>query len=144
MKQEFRRHVQEHLNDGWDLYKDHGDRVIVKDRGTGSLPIHGGLLFSTLGGGNLMYFVWSYEAAAETRQLTAGDSPEPFESEEIRRWWAKFQVISGGFISSLAGLGFALNGALGQPPFGLATTEFILLLAILGVITGFLLQQFLE
>lgn len=144
MKQEFRRHVREYLNDGWDLYKDNDDQVIVKDRGRGSLAVHGGFLFSTAGGGNLAYFLWSYEVNAETRQLTAVDSSEPFESEERRRWLAKVRLITAGFVMGGAGLGFVLMALPEQLPFGLGTAEFILGLAILGVITGFLLQQFLE
>lgn len=76
-RQAFRRRVQDHLDAGWELREDHGDRVVLVDRDIGSIPIHV-LLFLTTGGfGNLLYGWYHYSELAETRQLAVGEDLPP-------------------------------------------------------------------
>lgn len=56
----FRRRVQARLVDGWDLEHDHGDSVVLVDRGIGKLWIHAPLLVFTGGVGNLVYGWYSH------------------------------------------------------------------------------------
>ena len=75
---EFRRRVRRHLDAGWELKRDHGDRVVLVDRDVGSIPIHVALLVFTGGVGNLLYGWYHYSELADTRHLSAADrDPQP-------------------------------------------------------------------
>lgn len=69
----FRRRVQQHLEAGWELTDDYGDRVTLVDRDIGSIPIHILLLLLTGGFLNLVYGWYHYSRLAETRYLERGD-----------------------------------------------------------------------
>ncbi|WP_424015423.1 double zinc ribbon domain-containing protein [Halorubrum xinjiangense] len=69
----FRRRVQDHLDAGWDIERDDGDRVVLVDRGIGSVGIHILLFIFTSGIGNLLYGWWHYSKLAERRRLVRGD-----------------------------------------------------------------------
>jgi len=69
----FRRRVQDHLDAGWDVERDDGDRVVLVDRGIGSVGVHILLFFFTSGIGNLLYGWWHYSKLAERRRLVRGD-----------------------------------------------------------------------
>jgi RNA polymerase subunit RPABC4/transcription elongation factor Spt4 len=73
----FRRRVQDHLADGWELTEDRGDRVVLVDREIGSVPVHVLLLLTTGGVGNLLYGWYHYSESAETRRLSVSDGPLP-------------------------------------------------------------------
>ncbi|MFW5999955.1 MAG: zinc ribbon domain-containing protein, partial [Halorubrum sp.] len=69
----FRRRVQDHLDAGWDIERDDGDRVVLVDRGIGSVGVHILLFIFTSGIGNLLYGWWHYSKLAERRRLVRGD-----------------------------------------------------------------------
>ncbi|PAU84647.1 zinc ribbon domain-containing protein [Halorubrum salipaludis] len=73
----FRARVRDHLDAGWELTEDHGDRVVLVDRDIGSLPVHVLLLPTTGGVGNLLYGWYNYAEQAETRRLGVSDGPLP-------------------------------------------------------------------
>ena len=73
----FRRRVRDHLDDGWELTEDRGDRVVLVDRDVGSIPVHVLLLLTTGGVGNLLYGWYHYSEQAETRRLSVADGPLP-------------------------------------------------------------------
>ncbi|THE65462.1 zinc-ribbon domain-containing protein [Salinadaptatus halalkaliphilus] len=74
----FRRRVQRHLHDGWEIEHDYGDRVTLVDRDIGSIPVHVLLLLFTGGLGNLLYGWYHYSECARTRHLSVDDpAPEP-------------------------------------------------------------------
>jgi hypothetical protein len=73
----FRRRVRDHLDDGWELTEDRGDRVVLVDRDVGSIPVHVLLLLTTGGVGNLLYGWYHYSELAETRRLSVADGPLP-------------------------------------------------------------------
>ena len=73
----FRRRVQDHLDAGWDIERDDGDRVVLVDRGIGSVGVHILLFIFTSGIGNLLYGWWHYSKLAERRRLVRGDGTPP-------------------------------------------------------------------
>ncbi len=73
----FRRRVQDHLDHGWELTEDRGDRVVLVDRDVGSIPVHVLLLLTTGGVGNLLYGWYHYAELAETRRVSVSDGPLP-------------------------------------------------------------------
>ena len=78
-RREFRARVRDHLNAGWELTEDHGDRVVLVDRDVGSIPVHVLLLPTTGGVGNLLYGWYHYSELAETRRLAVDESLPPSE-----------------------------------------------------------------
>ncbi|ACM56938.1 zinc ribbon domain-containing protein [Halorubrum lacusprofundi] len=76
-RREFRVRVRDHLDDGWELTEDHGDRVVLVARDIGSIPAHVLLLLTTGGVGNLLYGWYNYAELAETRRLSVSDGPLP-------------------------------------------------------------------
>ena len=132
----FRRRVQEHLDAGWDIDRDDGDRVLLADRGIGSVGVHLLLIF-TSGIGNLLYGWWHYSKLAERRRIVRGGSSgvrAPSRSEGKTRsetasayalstvllliggWIALLSFESGSPPAALIGLAFALLGAGAAPP----------------------------
>ncbi|SMO50264.1 zinc ribbon domain-containing protein [Halorubrum cibi] len=132
----FRRRVQEHLDAGWEIERDDGDRVLLVDRGIGSTGIHV-LLFLTTGGiGNLLYGWWHYAELAERLRLVRGDSTTPRPPSNVDEGTAEtvstyllsgLLLLIGGWIAAVAatggspafaaiGVGFALLGAGMAPP----------------------------
>ena len=69
----FRRRVQDHLDAGWEIERDDGDRVVLVDRGIGSVGVHVLLFLTTSGVGNLLYGWWHYSKLAERHRLVRGD-----------------------------------------------------------------------
>jgi len=76
-RREFRVRVRDHLDDGWELTEDHGDRVVLVARDIGSIPAHVLLLLTTGGVGNLLYGWYNYAELAETRRLSVVRRPAP-------------------------------------------------------------------
>lgn len=143
-QEQFRRQVREYVNNGWDLVMDDDDQVIVKNRDIGHLAVHGGLLFLTMGAANLGYFFWNYTVTEETRLLRAvtTNSAEPVEEDVIPTpVRSKWRVVTRSILLFGIGLGFMLTAIPAQPAFGLGKLQFILLLAVVGAVTGFALEQ---
>ena len=133
----FRRRVQDHLDAGWDVERDDGDRVVLVDRGIGSAGVHILLFIFTSGIGNLLYGWWHYSKLAERRRIVRGDETPvraPSRAEEsgwaetatayaltallllIGGWIAFLSLESGSPPAALIGLAFALLGAGTAPP----------------------------
>ena len=68
----FRRRVQDHLDVGWEIERDDDDRVVLVDRGIGSVAAHVLLFPFTSGVGNLLYGWWHYSKLAERLRLVRG------------------------------------------------------------------------
>jgi xanthosine utilization system XapX-like protein len=132
----FRRRVQDHLDAGWDVERDDGDRVVLVDRGIGSVGVHILLFVFTSGIGNLLYGWWHYSKLAERRRLVRGDEtrarvPSSMESggtaETVTAYLlSALLLVIGGWIAflsfesgtppvALVGLAFALLGAGAAP-----------------------------
>ena len=133
----FRRRVQDHLDAGWEIERDDGDRVVLVDRGIGSVGVHILLFIFTSGIGNLLYGWWHYSKLAERRRIVRGDDAParaPSRSESDPRTetltayiMSALLLLIGGFIcffavqtssppAALIGLAFALLGAGSAPP----------------------------
>jgi len=67
----FRRKVRDLTVEGWQVEHDYGDRVVLADRGFGSVAVHLILFVFTLGFVNLLYAVYSYSVGAERVELRA-------------------------------------------------------------------------
>jgi len=78
-RQTFRVRVRDHLDAGWEVDDDYGDRVVLVKRDIGSIPVHLLLLLTTSGVGNLLYGWYNYVAEADTRRLAVGERPPPTE-----------------------------------------------------------------
>ena len=133
----FRRRVQDHLDAGWDIERDDGDRVVLVDRGIGSVGVHILLFIFTSGIGNLLYGWWHYSKLAERRRLVRGDETAaraPSSAERggtaetvsayvltallllIGGWIAFFAATAGSPPAALIGLAFAGLGLGVAPP----------------------------
>ncbi|QAU12054.1 zinc ribbon domain-containing protein [Halorubrum sp. BOL3-1] len=133
----FRRRVQDHLDAGWEIKRDDGDRVVLIDRGIGSVGVHVLLFVFTSGIGNLLYGWWHYSKLAERRRLVRGDetparAPSSHESAErvetvsaylltallllIGGFVAFFGTVSGSPAVGLIALAFAGLGLGVAPP----------------------------
>ncbi|TKX60331.1 zinc-ribbon domain-containing protein [Halorubrum sp. SS7] len=118
----FRRRVQDHLDAGWEIEQDAGDRVVLVDRGIGSVGVHVLLFFFTSGIGNLLYGWWHYSKLAERRRLVRGDStptraPSSAPGESRTETVAGYLLIAllfviGGWIAFLGGTSGSVPGAL--------------------------------
>ena len=133
----FRRRVQDHLDAGWDVERDDGDRVVLVDRGIGSVGVHILLFIFTSGIGNLLYGWWHYSKLAERRRLVRGDETTvraPSRVQESGRvetatayvltalllliggWIVFFAGTTGSAPAALIGLAFAGLGLGVAPP----------------------------
>jgi len=65
----FRRRVEDLTVEGWDVKHDYGDRVVMVDRGFGSIGVHILLFIFTAGLGNLLYAWYSYSPGADRLEL---------------------------------------------------------------------------
>ncbi|WP_050031788.1 zinc ribbon domain-containing protein [Halorubrum halophilum] len=127
-RREFRVRVRDHLNAGWELTEDHGDRVVLVDRDIGSIPVHVLLLPTTGGVGNLLYGWYNYSEMAETRRLSVSDGPIPDDELTTRGDDDDPLVTLSGYLLGgillLIGLGIAaVSAEVGSVPvalFGLA------------------------
>ena len=117
----FRRRVQDHLDAGWDVERDDGDRVVLVDRGIGSVGVHILLFIFTSGIGNLLYGWWHYSKLAERRRLVRGDETAvrtpPSTGESRTETIAGYILIAlllviGGWITFLGGTSGSVPAAL--------------------------------
>lgn len=68
---EFRRRLDAMLAEGWEIEGEYDDRVVLVDRGIGSIGLHVLLLLFTGGVGNLLYGWYSYSMNADRVELRA-------------------------------------------------------------------------
>jgi len=66
-----RRRVADLHAEGWETVADDGERVVVRKRGFGRLPIHAVLFLLTGGLGNILYALYRYTAGAPRRVVYA-------------------------------------------------------------------------
>lgn len=129
---DFREHVEQHVEAGWEIEHDYGDRATVVDRDIGSIGVHLLLLLFTGGLGNLAYGWYSYVKRAERRHLSideknrsppkrrTDDTEGPVETALSYALSALLMILAVLFGSiaigdgaSLVGVGGALVGILG-------------------------------
>ncbi|WP_423744687.1 zinc ribbon domain-containing protein (plasmid) [Haladaptatus sp. SPP-AMP-3] len=106
---EFRRRVEDLTVEGWDVKHDYGERVVMVNRGFGSIPLHILLLMSTSGVGNLLYAWYCYSPGADRIELRADGSEEYFENEGVSTGWSAKSAI-GFLVSSFFGVFAAIVG----------------------------------
>ncbi|MFC6906116.1 zinc ribbon domain-containing protein [Halalkalicoccus tibetensis] len=68
---EFRQQLDAMVAEGWEIEGEYDDRVVLVDRGIGSIGLHVLLLLFTGGVGNLLYGWYSYSMNAERVELRA-------------------------------------------------------------------------
>ncbi|MFC4449878.1 zinc ribbon domain-containing protein [Halorussus aquaticus] len=81
----FRRRVEDLTVEGWDVKHDYGDRVVMIDRGIGSIGVHALLLLTTWGFGNVVYALYSYGPGADRVELR-DDGTERYVSGDDERY----------------------------------------------------------
>lgn len=130
----FRRRIEDLTVEGWEVKHDYGNRVVMVDRGFGSLGIHALLLVFTGGLGNLAYAWYNYSPGADRLELRADgteryvsggtdESGELLDSSDVddtRLRTAGSVVLS--FVCALAGLGIFNDGASSLPEFFVGVT----------------------
>jgi hypothetical protein len=99
----FRRRVEDLTVEGWDVKHDYGDRVVMVNRGFGSIPLHILLLMTTSGVGNLLYAWYCYSPGAERIELRADGSEEYLDDDVLSTDWTTKSVL-GFAVSSLFGV----------------------------------------
>ena len=124
----FRRRVQDHLDAGWEIERDDGDRVVLVDRGIGSVGIHLLLFIFTGGVGNLLYGWWHYSKLAERRRLVRGDETQARAPTTAREGETRVETVSAYLIAVLLLLiggyiGF-FAATVGSPPAALIGLAF--------------------
>ncbi|MDB2241610.1 double zinc ribbon domain-containing protein [Halorubrum ezzemoulense] len=97
----FRRRVQDHLDAGWDVERDDGDRVVLVDRGIGSVGVHILLFIFTSGIGNLLYGWWHYSKLAERRRLVRGDETTARAPSSVDGGGGRFETASAYVLTAL-------------------------------------------
>jgi len=126
----FRRRVRDHLDAGWEIERDNGDRVVLVDRGIGSVGVHILLLLTTSGVGNLLYGWWHYSKLSERRRLVRGDET-PARAPSSREGSGRVETVSGYLLTGLLVLIGAwittVGVTSGSPPVALVGVVFALL-----------------
>lgn len=69
-----RRRVADLHAEGWETRSDDGERVVLRKRGVGRVPIHLVLFLLTGGAGNLLYALYRYTSGAPRRAVYADGS----------------------------------------------------------------------
>ncbi|ELZ46518.1 hypothetical protein C464_10498 [Halorubrum coriense DSM 10284] len=123
----FRRRVQDHLDAGWDIERDDGDRVVIVDRGIGSVGVHVLLFVFTSGIGNLLYGWWHYSKLAERRRLVRGDETParaPSRVKESGRVETATAYVLTALLLLIGGWIVFFAGTTGSPPAALIGLAF--------------------
>lgn len=81
---DLRRRVEARAVDGWDVKRDYGDRVVMVNRGIGSVAVHALLLATTSGVGNLLYAWYSYSPGADRLELRADGTERRSDDRRTR------------------------------------------------------------
>ncbi|WP_117591101.1 zinc ribbon domain-containing protein [Haloprofundus halophilus] len=98
----FRRRVREYTVHGWEIEQDYGDRVVVRKRGFGSIPVHVLLFLVTGGVGNAVYAWYRYSPGASRAELRADGTERWVDGRSESR--SKFGVdlaTAGGFVAGI-------------------------------------------
>ncbi|MFC7070241.1 zinc ribbon domain-containing protein [Halobaculum lipolyticum] len=66
-----RRRVADLHAEGWETLSDDGERIVLRNRGFGRLPVHAVLFLLTGGIGNLLYAFYRYTSGAPRREVYA-------------------------------------------------------------------------
>ena len=106
-----RRRVRDLEAAGWETEYDHGDRVVLRKRGFGSLPVH--LLLFVFSGGvlNLLYALYRYTVGAPRHEVRADGTERSPDGRDGDALWTAVGVVAGVLSIGLLGA-FALNGNL--------------------------------
>ena len=128
-----RRRVEDYRVRGWAVEHDHGDRVVLVDRGFGSLPVHVVLLLLTGGVGNVLYAWYRHTSGAPRREIRADGVERSYPDDArlgVDPWIAGGAVLGFLFVVSAA-LTFAAGAAsAASGPFVLVTGLLFLVIAL--------------
>lgn len=112
---QFRRHVEDYLVEGWTVEREFDDRVVLVNRGFGSLVAHIALVLFTSGVGNVVYAWYCYGPGAPRRELRADGVSRSLDDRRGRVGGIDLPTVGGlvvGFLGlSLAATLFALGEA---------------------------------
>ncbi|UIO98971.1 hypothetical protein Hbl1158_10540 [Halobaculum sp. CBA1158] len=109
------RRVADLRAEGWDPVADDGDRVVLRDRGVGSLPVHAALLVFTGGIGNLVYALYRYTSGAPRLIVDAdGTERRPDERDTDLRSVATALVAGTLAFSAVVMVGVAVLASLSE------------------------------
>lgn len=128
-----RRRVEDFRVRGWTVERDHGDRVVLVDRGFGSLPVHVLLLVLTGGVGNVLYAWYRHTSGAPRREIRADGTERGYPDDAglgVDPWTAGGAVLGFLFVVAAA-LAFAAAAASVAPgPLVLVTGVLFLAIAL--------------
>ncbi|WP_224269077.1 zinc-ribbon domain-containing protein [Haloprofundus salinisoli] len=95
----FRQRVREYTVHGWEIEQDYGDRVVVKKRGVGSIPVHVLLFVFTYGLGNAVYAWYRYSPGASRAELRADGTERWVDGRsKSRSNWGVDLATAGGVV----------------------------------------------
>ncbi|WP_435154380.1 zinc ribbon domain-containing protein [Haladaptatus sp. DFWS20] len=137
----FRRRIEDLSVEGWDVKHDYGDRVVMINRGFGSIPIHIVLLMFTSGVGNLFYAWYSYSPGADRVELRADGSEEYMAEDSFSTNWTLRSAASF-ILASALGVFITVFGLLVLwTTMGLIETAFGVTFLLLGLLSLLLAPQ---
>ncbi|MFC4552732.1 MULTISPECIES: zinc ribbon domain-containing protein [Halorussus] len=117
-RSDFRRRVEDLTVEGWDVKHDYGDRVVMINRGFGSIPVHLLLLVFTSGVGNVLYAAYRYSPGAERIELREDGTDRYSPGRGLDTEWSLSgaialvaSIVLGGFLA-FAGLGLMVDSAI--------------------------------
>lgn len=111
---DFRERVREYTVHGWEVEQEYGDRVVVRKRGFGSLPVHIALFLFTGGVGNVLYAWYRYSPGASRAELRA-DGTERWVDGRSR--WGFDVAAAVGVLVGVSLLSMAATVVAGISPF---------------------------
>lgn len=100
-----RRRVADFRARGWTVKHDHGDRVVLVDRGFGSLPVHALLLLLTGGIGNVLYAWYRHTSGAPRREVRADGTERSYPDDAgfgVDLWTAAGATLGFLFVTAAA------------------------------------------
>ncbi len=137
----FRRRIEDLTVEGWDVKHDYGDRVVMINRGFGSIPIHILLLVFTTPVGNALYAWYSYSPGADRVELRADGSEQYAENTRFSTDWTLRSAASF-LVASALGLFATVFGMLVLwTTMGLFETAFGVTFLLLGLFSLLLAPQ---
>ena len=111
-RREFRARIQEYAIQGWEIEQDYGDRVVVRKRGFGSIPVHVLLLLITGGVGNVLYAWYRYGPGSLRAELHADGTERWVDGRNPDRSGLRDRATAAGLVvGGLLVFGFVLLAA---------------------------------
>jgi hypothetical protein len=107
----FRRRVEDLAVEGWDVKHDYGNRVVMVNRGIGSIGMHVLLFVTTSGVGNLLYAWYSYSLGADRVELRDDGTEHYSDDRDAASGWDLKSAVGVAAGLTLA-VTFALAGLL--------------------------------